>query len=269
MQTAKPEAPEHLIIDRKLSASSTDSTMAQPPTPPEFEQQSSVSSVSTLAEKVAQSLLGKCTNFHHLTFWVSNAKQAALYFCVHYGFDLYAYAGLETGSRDIASHVVRQGRILIQFSSPLTERAAELTAHIARHGDGVRDIAFEVDSVERVLERARNKGAKVLQNLQTSEDSNGRVKTATVSAFGDTCHTFVEKQHYQGCFLPNYVLVKRELLLLKQLPPVGLEFIDHCVAGQLDNDMKNVSDWYQHNLAFHRFWSVDDVDIVTDYSSLR
>ena len=33
--------------------------------------------------------------------------------------------------------------------------------------------------------------------------------------------------------------------------------------------MESASDWYQKNLMFHRFWSVDDSQIHTQYSALR
>jgi 4-hydroxyphenylpyruvate dioxygenase len=43
----------------------------------------------------------------HITFWVGNAKQAASYYTSRFGFEYYAYKGLETGERKIAQHVLR------------------------------------------------------------------------------------------------------------------------------------------------------------------
>jgi 4-hydroxyphenylpyruvate dioxygenase len=57
--------------------------------------------------------------FHHIEFWVGNAKQTASYYVTRLGFTPLAYRGLETGSRDVASHVVRQGQIGLVFSSPV------------------------------------------------------------------------------------------------------------------------------------------------------
>ena len=48
-----------------------------------------------------------------------------------------------------------------------------------------------------------------------------------------------------------------------------LEFIDHCVANQPDNDLEPVTQWYENALLFHRFWSVDDSMLSTEYSALR
>lgn len=33
--------------------------------------------------------------------------------------------------------------------------------------------------------------------------------------------------------------------------------------------MESVTKWYERNLAFHRFWSVDDTQIHTQFSALR
>lgn len=57
--------------------------------------------------------------------------------------------------------------------------------------------------------------------------------------------------------------------LLKTLPPVGLRFVDHCVGNQPDDEMESVTQWYEKVLHFHRFWSVDDSQIHTQYSALR
>ena len=95
--------------------------------------------------------VGKCTNFHHLTLWVSNAKQYALHFCVHFGFSPLAYSGLETGNREYVTHVVKQNRIILAFVSPLTGDEKIVNQHITKHGDGVQDIAFEVDCIETLL----------------------------------------------------------------------------------------------------------------------
>jgi 4-hydroxyphenylpyruvate dioxygenase len=52
-------------------------------------------------------------------------------------------------------------------------------------------------------------------------------------------------------------------------PAPQLDFIDHIVGNQPDNEMTPVVEWYEKILGFHRFWSVDDKTIHTEYSSLR
>jgi 4-hydroxyphenylpyruvate dioxygenase len=144
--------------------------------------------------------------------------------------------------------------------------------HLATHGDGVRDVAFEVDSVERVMARAVAMGATVVRPITVLEEPGvaGSVVVATIQSYGDTVHTLVERRGYAGVFLPGYQAVANgEDPLTKGMAPVGLINIDHCVGNQPDREMLPVVQWFVDKLGFHRYWSVDDKDIHTEFSSLR
>lgn len=56
---------------------------------------------------------------------------------------------------------------------------------------------------------------------------------------------------------------------LNGMDSIALDVIDHCVANQPENEMEQVVAWYESVLQMHRFWSVDDKQIHTQYSSLR
>lgn len=92
------------------------------------------------------------SGFDHLRFTVSNAKQAASYYCTRLGFKHVAYRGLETGSREVASHVVRQGNTVFVFECPLQPGMNDTAQEIAKRGDGVKDIAFTVKDCRAVYE---------------------------------------------------------------------------------------------------------------------
>lgn len=53
------------------------------------------------------------------------------------------------------------------------------------------------------------------------------------------------------------------------LPPVELEAIDHCVGNQDWDEMESICEYYEKALGFHRFWSVDDDQICTEFSALK
>src|SRR3954464_5808846 len=55
----------------------------------------------------------------HVELYVGNALQSAYYYTHALGFRGVAYAGLETGVRDLSSHVLEQGRIRIGLSGAL------------------------------------------------------------------------------------------------------------------------------------------------------
>ncbi|XP_069134887.1 LOW QUALITY PROTEIN: 4-hydroxyphenylpyruvate dioxygenase-like [Argopecten irradians] len=213
---------------------------------------------------------GRFVSFDHVTFWVGNAKQAASHYCARLGFELLAYKGLETGSRDIAAHVVRQNKIIFVFQSQLQpNKPKEMGDHLVKHGDGVKDVSFEVQDLDAIFKRAVERGAIVVKEPWEETDEGGTVKFAMVKTYGDTTHTFVDRSRYSGVFLPGYRAATFKDPLNDILPKTNLQFIDHIVGNQPEDDMVSVAEWYERNLMFHRFWSVDDKQIHTEYSALR
>ncbi|PIA17836.1 4-hydroxyphenylpyruvate dioxygenase [Coemansia reversa NRRL 1564] len=208
--------------------------------------------------------------FHHITFWVGNAKQAAVYYIVNFGFRYIGYQGLETGHRDVVSHVVGCGELVFVFQSALRPGNKEMTEFLGLHGDGVKNVAFTVDNARECYRMAVEQGAVSVNKPWVESDDEGEVIMATIRVYGDTDHTFVERNKYTGKFLPGFLIeTSRFEMLGDTLAPVPLEFIDHCVSNQPESQMVEVTERYEKMLGFHRFWSVDDKDISTEYSSLR
>lgn len=227
---------------------------------------------------------GNFTGYDHVTWWVGNAKQAAAYYTQLFGFKAVAYRGLETGSRYFASYVVANNDVRFVFTSPL--RSAEhlpadeaitpaekkllvaMHAHLERHGDAVKDVAFEVDNVEGVYFKAVKEGALAIQDPQTLTDSeHGSVVTAVINTYGDTTHTLISRGDYTAPFLPGFREAKKPTGSVAQ-PDVRLARIDHCVGNQDWNEMDSACAFYEQALSFHRFWSVDDSQICTEFSAL-
>jgi len=225
--------------------------------------------MTSYTEKGPKPDKGRFLNFDHLTFWVGNAKQAAAYYCVHMGFEPCAYKGLETGSREYAAHAIRQDKIVFVFVSAYNPGNKEMGDHLVRHGDGVKDVAFSVEDLDAIVKRAKERGAKIVKDIWEESDDNGTVRLAQVQTYGDTTHTFVERGKYNGLFLPGFKKPMDDISLCAKLPATSLKFVDHLVGNQPNDQMVSISDWYEKALMFHRFWSVDDKQIHTKYSSLR
>lgn len=155
------------------------------------------------------------------------------------------------------------------FISAYEPDNGELGQHLVRHGDGVKDIAFTVEDLDSIFQRAKDRGAKIVEDIWEESDENGTVRFARVQTYGDTTHTFVERSNYNGLFLPGYKEPLQKDVLSKKLPPAKLDFVDHVVGNQPQSGMVPTADWYEKNLMFHRFWSVDDSQIHTQYSALR
>ena len=96
--------------------------------------------------------MSRCVSLSHLTFYVSNAKQAALNWCLQFGFKPFKFRGLETGHRDRCSHAVKLNDIVLVFVSPFHDEVANerVNGHILRHGNSVNDVG---KSVRLTLER--------------------------------------------------------------------------------------------------------------------
>uniref|UniRef100_A0A7N8YGD7 4-hydroxyphenylpyruvate dioxygenase n=1 Tax=Mastacembelus armatus TaxID=205130 RepID=A0A7N8YGD7_9TELE len=227
--------------------------------------------MTSYTDKGEKPTRGKFVKFHHITFWVGNAKQAASFYCDKLGFEPFGYKGLETGNRNVVCHAIRQDKIIFLFESPLNPGNKEMGEHLIKHGDGVKDIAFQVEDCDFLIKTAKERGAVIVKEPWVEQDSHGKVKYAVVQTYGDTTHTLIEylTGPYKGLFLPGYKEPLFRDPVLAKLPPVYLHFIDHIVGNQPDDQMVPISDWYQKCLMFHRFWSIDDKQIHTQYSALR
>jgi len=74
----------------------------------------------------------------------------------------------------------------------------------ALHGDGVKDVAFTVDDAAGIYKKAVERGAVSVKEPYELKDDEGTVIMATVKTYGDTTHTFVQRNEYKGVFLPGY-----------------------------------------------------------------
>lgn len=223
--------------------------------------------------------------YDHVTWWVGNAKQAASYYTTLFGFKNIAYRGLETGSRYFASYVVGNHDVRFVFTSPLRSAEhlpedepisdselsllKEVHAHLEKHGDAVKDVAFEVDNVEAVYHKAVAEGAQAVQPPRVQKDPEfGSVTTASICTYGDTTHTLISRNSYTGPFLPGFRDPKKTTSSIS-LPDVPLVRVDHCVGNQSWHEMVSACAFYEKCLSFHRFWSVDDSQICTEFSALN
>jgi 4-hydroxyphenylpyruvate dioxygenase len=219
-------------------------------------------------EETSRPEVGTFYGFDHIRFYVSNAKQASSFYTSRFGFHRVAYQGLETGNRDYCTHVVKQGRIILAFTSPLNPGELLINDHIKKHGDGVYDVAFTVDDARGIWEKATSRGATSIREPEELKDSNGTVIVASVRTYGDTVHTFVQRTDYTGVFLPGFKEVEDDIIN-SHFTPMNLDFIDHIVGNQPDDEMTPTVEWYMRMLDFHRYWSVDDKQILTEFSALR
>jgi 4-hydroxyphenylpyruvate dioxygenase len=203
----------------------------------------------------------------HLRFCVGNARQSAYFYRNAFGFDVVAYAGLETGLRQEAGYVLRQGDITFVLASPLHADHPD-NQRLVLHGDGVQDVAMEVDDVEMAYNTAMARGAVGVRPPTRLEDENGVYEIATIRAYGDTTHSFVNHDNYRGVFAPGYKPLDPERYSPRTFHPVGLTAIDHIVGNVAEGQMDTWVHFYEDVMGFSQLVHFDDKDISTEYTAL-
>jgi 4-hydroxymandelate synthase len=136
------------------------------------------------------------------------------------------------------------------------------TAYLARHGDGVADIALRVPDAAAAFEEAVRRGACPVARPAVHDG----VVTATIVGFADVTHTFVQRPDDQDSWL---------LPGLRPVPPspagngtgTGLEDVDHFAVvlnpGQVDETAEFYREVLDFELIFHDRIVVGDQAIIT------
>lgn len=199
----------------------------------------------------------------YVELYVGNAKQAAHYYKTAFGFQSYAYKGLETGCRDYTSYVLVQDKIRLVLTTPF-DPESEISDHIRRHGDGVKVIALWVDDATEAFNETVSRGAKAYMEPVTESDENGKVVRSAIHTYGDTIHMFVERKDYNGVFLPGFEKWESEY----NPEPIGLKYIDHMVGNVELGQMNRWADFYANVMGFANLVTFDDKDISTKYTAL-
>ncbi len=218
----------------------------------------------------------KLIDVDHIHFYVANAKQAAYFYASCFGFQIDQVSDLTTGNRDEATYLIGQGNIRILLTSGFT---ADHPANqeVARFGDGIKDIAFNVDDAVAAYEQALANGAEsAYQPIEFSDDL-GTVVKAGIKTFGRVVHSFVSRsgqyslEHVKngGMFAPKFdgcggLAVNK----YNEENPCGLFYVDHCVGNVELGKMDYWVQWYEDVLNFKLFKHFDDNDISTEYSAL-
>ncbi|HRV54627.1 MAG TPA: 4-hydroxyphenylpyruvate dioxygenase, partial [Mangrovimonas sp.] len=180
-----------------------------------------------------------------------------------FGFQSWAYKGLETGSKDTVSYVIKQDKIRLVLTTPLSSKNP-INEHIVKHGDGVKVIALWVDDATKSWEETTARGAKSFMEPTVEKDAHGEVVRSGIYTYGETIHMFVERKNYSGIFLPGFEKWESDY----NPEPVGLKYIDHMVGNVGWGQMNTWVKWYEDVMGFVNFLSFDDKQIHTEYSAL-
>lgn len=198
----------------------------------------------------------------HLHFYVHNIEAASARYLRSFGFSRIARArdlclGVP-GSVMCRSDVINQNRITFVFTEPRDQKS-EIWRQVAKHGDGVHDIAFLVEDAAWALEEASRRGAAVVVPLQ--EKFGEIFRWGSIAAYGDVVHTFVERKTSR--FAPSYKCYQPITPVFGDKSENSLLMIDHVVANVYS--MAKLVEFYKKVFGFRQ---TQYFDISTPRSAL-
>lgn len=83
-------------------------------------------------------------------------------------------------SHQLISFLILFVKIVFVFVSPYDTDNIEFGNHLVKHGDGVKDIAFEVEELDVIVKIAKERGATIVKDIWEESDEFGKVRFATL-----------------------------------------------------------------------------------------
>ncbi|WP_342358073.1 4-hydroxyphenylpyruvate dioxygenase [Actinoplanes ianthinogenes] len=219
---------------------------------------------ATIAEVTEHNDVFPVKGVDHLRFLVGNARQAAHFYSTAFGMRCIAYRGPEQGYRDHAEYVMKSGGAYFVLTG-MVHAGAPGADHVARHGDGISDIALEVPDVDAAYLHATESGARGVSEPHDEKDEHGTVRVASIATYGDTVHTLIDRSGYDGPFLPGFVT--RDPIVAVR-PKRFFQAIDHVVGNVELGKMDEWVEFYRRVMGFTNMAEFIGDDIATDYSAL-
>ena len=146
----------------------------------------------------------------HLELYVAQLEDATERFCSGLGFHV--------ASRSGPSLLLQQGHIRVVLTQALSD-SDEVAEYVARHGEGVKDVALRTRDAAAAFHEAVRRGAIPVREPRVYTGPHGRLVRATVaSPVGDLVHSFIQREapehdFWPGLFQPTARFVpKREFL---------------------------------------------------------
>jgi 4-hydroxyphenylpyruvate dioxygenase len=127
----------------------------------------------------------------------------------------------------------------------------------------VKDVAFRVPDAEDAYRVALSRGATGVSEPVVLEDENGKVVRAAIATYGETIHSFIQRDDYAGPFLPGFRAVESD-----EGPGVGLVAVDHVVGNVELGKMNTWAAYYADIMGFSNLVHFRDDQISTEYTAL-
>ena len=167
-------------------------------------------------------------------FYVTNAVKTSNWFTSYLGFQV-----IDTyQDENTYSEVVEYNSIYFIISSPLN-KFSPVAYYLDSHPEGIVDVAFRVDNLPAILDRAAKLGIKILQPLQKQH----QIKYARIAGWDCLEHSLIEsRSQNRYYFLPN---LEFKSFPLKFQPAPKFTNIDHIVLNVPVGGLHQAVAYYQ------------------------
>lgn len=153
-------------------------------------------------------------------------------------------------NRHTHTELIALNSVSFVISSPLSS-ASPVAQYLASHPSGVVDVAFKVKDLAAIVERSRDLGMELIQNIQ-QRSPQGNFRSAIIAGWGSLQHTLIEDEP-SSCHLPT------------EHPDSGITEIDHVVLNVAQGELDSAVELYQ---ALFGFEIQQSFDIQTGKSGL-
>lgn len=153
----------------------------------------------------------------------------------------------ETGERTVA---VQANEAVYLLSEP-TKKTSRVGAFLERHPDGVGEIVFEVEDVQRTFDTLKKRGAALVHDILRVEENGGSYAWFSITtAFGDVVFTFAQRD--------NYTPIKPGMVM-QALPTetnrFGFGHVDHITSNFLT--LAPMIGWCKDVLGLEEYWGIE------------
>ncbi|WP_036479554.1 4-hydroxyphenylpyruvate dioxygenase [Myxosarcina sp. GI1] len=174
----------------------------------------------------------------YVHFYTRNAAETSNWFIRNLDFQAIAKS-LDNYTQ---TEVIAGNSVFLLISSPLNSRSP-VFRYLQKHPSGVADIAFKVNSLKAVIDKARDLGVKILRFPQIQKTERGNVKVAKIVGWDSLEHTLIETSGDEPIsFLP---IGKERQTEIACNSSSGIIDIDHIVLNVAAGQLKAATAWYQ------------------------
>ena len=139
------------------------------------------------------------------------------------------------------TELVVLGSACFLFSSPLSDKSP-VARYLAYHPTGVADITFRVKDLGTIIDRSKNLGLKILQDIHSRRSpQNNTFKSAKITGWNDLQHTLIEAQDDGDLYLPMAI----EPYYVDDVSPSHITGIDHVVLNVARGKLSCAVELYQ------------------------